>query len=103
MKWTEELKRLLLRMRKQPPVEEPGGISCEEAAERLFEWLDGELDPEMEARVGTHLEACARCYPRLLFEKSFREAVARAARDGRAPEELRRRILEGLESEGFGS
>jgi anti-sigma factor (TIGR02949 family) len=103
MKWTEELRRLLHRMRKQPPEEEPGGISCWEAAERLFEWLDGELDEDTEERVGTHLEACARCYPRLLFEQSFREAVARAVGHEGAPEQLRERILEQLETEGFGS
>jgi anti-sigma factor (TIGR02949 family) len=103
MKWPEELRRLLHRLRKQPPEEEPGGITCQDAAERLFEWLDGELDEDMQGRVGTHLEACARCYPRLLFEKSFREAVTRAARDEEAPEELRARILKDLEAEGFGS
>lgn len=87
----------------QPPAEEPGGISCRETAERLFEWLDGELDPDMTERVGTHLEACARCYPRLLFEKSSRETLARVAGDEEAPDELRAQIMRQLEEEGFES
>ncbi len=101
MKWVEELRRLLQRVGKEPPSTEPGGIACHEAAERLFEWLDNELESDMHGRVGIHLETCARCYPRLLFEKSFREAVERAAHDGSAPEDLRQRIMTSLESEGL--
>jgi len=98
MSWVDELRRLLGRMKK----ESPGGISCQAAVDRLFEWLDGELDdPELAAQVGTHLETCARCYPRLAFERSFREALERVADGEKTPDELRTRILESLESEGF--
>jgi mycothiol system anti-sigma-R factor len=100
MRWADELRRLLRRPKKDPMTEEPGGLSCQEAAERLFEWLDGELEPELGARVGEHLETCARCYPWLVFERSFRAAVAGAARVDRAPEALRRRILSQLKQEG---
>ncbi|MDZ7779010.1 MAG: zf-HC2 domain-containing protein [Gemmatimonadota bacterium] len=104
MTWTDELRRLLRRRKGQPRNDEPGGISCEEAAERLFEWLDNELDPNMEERVGTHLETCARCYPWLVFEQSFREAVSRAAQHHDVPPELRDRIIASLEEdEGMSS
>lgn len=103
MKWTDELRRLLRRRKTRAASDEPGGISCQEAAERLFEWLDGELDPDMNGRVGTHLEACARCYPWLVFERSFREAVSRAARDHEVPSELHDRIIASLEEEGMSS
>jgi anti-sigma factor (TIGR02949 family) len=103
--WSDELKRLLDRLRRDPPdgSDSPdgmeGGISCREAAEGLYEWLDGELDPEAEAAVGTHLETCARCYPRLVFERSFLEAVNRAARGPKAPEGLKERIMQTLNDE----
>ncbi len=104
MKWVEELRRLLRKVRQEEPTEcAPGGIPCEEATARTFEWLDGELDPEMEERVGRHLETCARCYPMLVFERSFREAVARIARDEKAPDELKDRIMESLKEEGYSS
>jgi mycothiol system anti-sigma-R factor len=103
MSWMDELRRLLRRARREERTEGmEGGISCHEAAERIFEWLDGELDPETERSVGTHLETCARCYPRLVFERAFREALARVAEDESAPEELRDRIVRALEEEGFG-
>lgn len=104
MSWADELRRLLARVRKQSPNGGDGmegGVSCHEAAERLFEWLDGELDGEKEVGVGTHLETCARCYPRLVFERSFRAAVTRAAREAEAPGDLRNRILQALEEEGL--
>ena len=102
MKWVEELRRVLRKLGREEPVgEPPGGLSCEEAAARTYEWLDGELDPDMHGRVAAHLETCARCYPMLLFERSFREAVARAAGDEEAPDELRERIMESLEEEGY--
>jgi len=102
MNWMAELRLLLAGLK----VEEsmggpPGGIPCHEATERIFEWLDGELSPELTEKVGTHLETCARCYPRLLFEQAFRDALVRAGGNQRAPEELERRILGALQAEGF--
>ncbi len=103
MSWSEELRKILRRVRGKPgsPADDgmEGGVSCEEAAERLFEWLDGELDPDEAAGVGEHLETCARCYPVLVFERSFREAVSRAAEGTDAPESLRASILDALEAE----
>lgn len=105
MNWNDELRRLLSRLRREAPAPTEngmeGGITCHEAAERLFEWLDGELEGDTEASVGTHLETCARCYPVLMFERSFREAVTRAARESEAPEDLKDRILRVLEEEGM--
>lgn len=105
MSWTDELKRLLDRLRRGSPEEQDsrtgmeGGISCREAAEGLYEWLDGELDSEAGEAVGAHLETCARCYPRLVFERSFLEAVNRAAQRPKAPTDLKDRIMQTLREE----
>lgn len=103
MSWVDDLRRLLGRMKGETPMEEaPGGIPCQEAVDRLFEWLDGEVDdPELEAQVGAHLETCARCFPRLAFERSFREALKRVVDGEKTPDDLRARIFSSLESEGF--
>jgi anti-sigma factor (TIGR02949 family) len=103
MNWVDELRRLLRKVKQDPPTEEaPGGIPCDVAMEHLFEWLDQEVeDPDLEAKVGVHLETCGRCYPLLTFERSFREALKRVADGEKTPEEVRSRILDSLESEGF--
>ncbi len=103
MSWTDELRRLLRRVTSNGPEDGEdgleGGITCREAAERLMEWLDGELAPEWEESVGIHLETCARCRPVLVFERSFREALVRVRKDARAPDRLKERILESLEDQ----
>lgn len=108
MNWHDFMGRLFGR-RGDPPdppenpgVEnEPGGITCAQAAARLYEYLDSELEPESSEAVREHLEVCEACFPRLAFEQSFRE-VLRRVRDGeKAPREVKQRILRILEEEGF--
>ncbi len=105
MNWMHDLKKLLGRARRTGPEgEAPGGISCRDAAERVFEWLDGELEADMAARVGAHLETCAHCYPFLRFESAFRAAVERAVAGRDAPpcpDQVEARILASLRAEGF--
>ena len=74
-------------------------IGCEEALEKLFEYLDGELDPASARQIETHLEVCKRCYPRAQFERSFLEALAQTHGTAAATPELRARILAALEEE----
>lgn len=53
----------------------PGGLECEEALARIYEYLDGELEPEARERIHRHLEVCRRCYPRFDFERIFLDYV----------------------------
>ncbi len=76
-------------------------IPCDEASARLFEYLDGELEGVSEEEVRSHLEVCEACYPRVQFEKHFREALQRSQEGGRVSESLRERVLQALaEDEG---
>ena len=76
-------------------------ISCDEALERLYEFLDAELDDTWQSRVEEHFEACKRCFPVMRFERSFLDAVQAAKQDAAAPEEVRNRILQALTEEGL--
>ena len=69
-------------------------ISCMEAVTFLQEYLDGELPEAMEDKVESHFDVCARCYPHLQLEESFRAAVRRAAAGRSAPPELKSRVAE---------
>jgi mycothiol system anti-sigma-R factor len=97
----DDLRRLLGGARDRPPDEEPQGATCHEALERVFEWLDGELDSDLESRVGEHLRTCARCYPVLRFEQAFREALKRAPSGEAVPKEVRASVLTSLEKAGL--
>lgn len=74
-------------------------LSCEEAVQRVYEFLDDELT-EAEAReVRCHVEQCKRCYPMYNWEKMFLEFVrGRADREERNPA-LRQRVEELLDRE----
>ena len=69
-------------------------IRCEEALERLWEFLDGELEAADETDVQRHLEVCARCYPRYDFQRAYFELMRRIRdRDG-VPRQFRRRLFD---------
>jgi mycothiol system anti-sigma-R factor len=101
MSWMDELRRLLGRARHAEPPAAADPVTCGEAVERVFEWLDGELEPEAARRIGEHLEVCARCYPVVRFERAFRSALDRACRCQKTPEGVRAGVLEALEAEGL--
>lgn len=68
-------------------------LSCEEVIERLFEYLDRELDTVSQHEIDRHLERCYDCFSRAEFERRIRERIA-ATGSQRAPDRLRKRIRE---------
>jgi len=78
-------------------VPRPCDIDCKEALERLYEYLDGELEPPSAEEVEQHFRLCQRCYPHLAMEESFREALHRARAGAEVPPELMGRVLRALE------
>jgi anti-sigma factor (TIGR02949 family) len=66
-------------------------VSCEEVIEKLFEFLDRELDNAAQHEIERHLEACRGCFTRAEFERRLRARVAETA-TVKAPESLRRRV-----------
>jgi anti-sigma factor (TIGR02949 family) len=75
----------------------PCNIECKDALERLYEFLDGELESSSAEEVEQHFRLCQRCYPHLAMEESFREALRRAQGGGAVPPELMDRVLRSLE------
>lgn len=68
-------------------------LTCEEVIERLFDYLDRELDGPQAADIERHLHRCRDCFTRAEFEKRLRARVA-ATGTAAAPPRLRRRIRE---------
>lgn len=66
-------------------------LRCEEVIEKLFEYLDRELDAESQQALARHMETCRACFTRAEFERRLRARV-REAGEVRAPESLRRRV-----------
>jgi len=66
-------------------------ISCEEVIERLFAYLDGELEDVSPETIDHHLAHCRDCFTRAEFEKRLRARVADSVSTS-APERLRSRV-----------
>lgn len=78
-------------------------VGCDEALEKLFDFLDGELDESFEARLRAHVGRCDHCTDVADFERRFLE-VLHAARGGeRCPKRLRDRVIATLRAEGLGA
>ena len=77
-------------------MSEPDAIDCHAAAERLYEYLDRELSPTVDAQVRAHLADCAPCFGLFDFEETYLRFLEVRTRAQGAPAHLRRRILDEL-------
>ena len=68
------------------------GKACEEAIDRLFEFIDNELPADELRRIGEHLEECPPCEAELHINEKIKNVVNQCPRE-EAPEALRARIL----------
>ena len=66
---------------------------CKDCKERLYPFLDRELDEGEQVLVRQHLEVCGHCVVRFRFEGGVLRFVGEAARTTCCPDEARRRIL----------
>ncbi|MEX2476695.1 anti-sigma factor [Marinobacter sp.] len=66
-------------------------IPCEVVIERLFAYLDRELDESTRAEIDRHLHRCHDCFSRKEFETRLREKVMASSTE-KAPDHLRRRV-----------
>lgn len=71
-------------------------MDCDEVIERVYEFLDGELTQDVEAKIREHLAKCTTCYPHFRHEEVFLRFLERRAQIEKAPPSLRRRIFKQL-------
>ena len=71
-------------------------MRCRECAEHLYEYLDREVTPDLEAEIRAHIQKCPPCSKHFDFETLFLKFVRLRCRAQGAPATLRRRILEQL-------
>lgn len=67
-------------------------MNCQQVLQRLWQYLDGELDAEISGQVARHLEECRRCFSRAQFERHLRAMVRRSCESEEAPQDLKERM-----------
>lgn len=66
---------------------------CSEVLHRIYEYLDGEMQPADVARVAQHLEACGPCLHEHDLDRAVKAAVRRSSSSEQAcPDQLRVQI-----------
>jgi mycothiol system anti-sigma-R factor len=73
--------------------DEPHDKDCAEVLERVFFFLDHELDKADEADIQHHLEGCEPCLAAYDLEWVVKKLVARSCASEHAPEGLRDKVL----------
>ena len=71
-------------------------ITCAEAVERLWAYLDGTLAPADRAELEKHLGICRDCCGETEFARELRSFLARSARE-ELPEDVRSRLMVSLD------
>lgn len=71
-------------------------IDCALVLAHLWEYLDGEMEPDDVEVFRAHLELCRRCYPAYRFDRAYLELVARQGAAGGAPPHLSDRVRAAL-------
>ena len=66
---------------------------CNEALQRLYGFLDGELDQDLRDAIGAHLDDCAPCLEAYDFESELRSVIAACCTE-RVPDALRARVAD---------
>lgn len=67
-------------------------LTCRQAVSRVYEYLDGELDPEKAEDIRCHLETCIRCYPYFNLERMFLDHIREAGLRPEKSRELREEV-----------
>lgn len=75
-------------------------MGCRDALEKVYDFLDGEIDPGLAAEVEEHFRVCSRCYPHLKMEECFRRRMREAVSRPEVPAGLRNRVMEVLSKAG---
>ena len=73
------------------------GRECDEALDRLFEFIDDELPDKELQRIGEHLKTCPPCEAEHRIKEKIKNLTALSGGD-EAPEALRARVLASIRS-----
>jgi mycothiol system anti-sigma-R factor len=75
----------------------PHETPCSEVLDRVYEYLDGELDRERVHVIKEHLEECSPCLAEFGLEDAVKSIVKRSCSDP-APADLRSKVLRRIEA-----
>ena len=70
---------------------------CSEVLDRVYTYLDGELDKHRIAEIRQHLDECSPCLEEYGLEEAVKRLVAKHCGCDPVPHDLRAKVLERIE------
>ena len=67
-------------------------VDCNEILQRVYVFIDNELDTASKDQIQSHIEECGPCLEEVHLERLVKALVARSCHE-RAPAELRQRVM----------
>ena len=71
----------------------PHDVPCSEVLERLYTYLDGEIEGQGYAQIREHLDECGPCLREYGLEEAVKRVVQKHCGCDPAPAELRAKVL----------
>ena len=71
---------------------DPSEANCQEILQRVYVFIDSELEDADQATIQRHIDACGPCLRAVDLERMVKALVARSCVE-RAPVELRQRVM----------
>jgi mycothiol system anti-sigma-R factor len=72
---------------------QPHATDCSEVLEKVYLYLDNEIEPTDYEKVRHHLDECGPCLKQYGLDQAVKSVVHRCCGDDRAPETLRVQVL----------
>lgn len=68
-------------------------VDCSEILQRVYVFIDNELEDASNDEIRQHLEECAPCLDQFDLERCVKKLVHRSCGDDKAPASLREKVL----------
>ena len=76
----------------------PHEVPCAEVLDRVYEYLDGELDRDKMHVIKEHLDECSPCLREFGLEEAVKVLVKRSCGRDEVPSDLRSKVMTRIES-----
>jgi len=67
-------------------------LNCEEVIKQLYDYLDGELNDDLETDIESHIQSCQECMGRTEFERQLKNSIKETG-DSEVPSTLNKRLM----------
>lgn len=75
----------------------PHDTDCDEVLDKVYTFLDGELDDSRRSDIRQHLDECGPCLEEYGLEKAVKQLIAKHCGCDQVPEDLRSKVLRRIE------